>query len=319
VAGGRGSRGRSGGGALRAATLADGELRVVERPDPEPVADQVLVEVAGTGVNRADLLQRAGRHPAPAGWPSDIPGLEFAGTVVASGPDVRSLQPGARVLTREWLCAPAPQEVGLDEAGGVPEVFITAHDAMLVQAGLRPGERVLIHGVGSGVGTAAVQLAKAIGANTVGTSRTAAKLERARDLGLDRGVIAGEGMADEMGEVDVVIDLVGGSYLECDIAVAATNARIVVVGLLAGPKTTIDLGRLLRQRISIAGTVLRARPDHEKAAVTVRFVREVLPLFATGALRPVTERVLPLDEASAAYGLVESNETFGKVILAPGG
>lgn len=332
MAGGRGGGGRSGEDALRAATLADGELRVVERPDPEPVADQVLVEVAGTGVNRADLLQRAGRHPAPPGWPSDVPGLEFAGTVVASGPDVRSLQPGARVcgilgggghathvLTREWLCAPAPQEVGLDEAGGIPEVFITAHDAMLVQAGLRPGERVLIHGVGSGVGTAAVQLAKALGAHTVGTSRTAAKLERARDLGLDDPVLAGDGMADEIGEVDVVIDLVGGDYLDCDLAVAATKARIVVVGLLAGPKTTIDLGRLLRQRISVAGTVLRARPDHEKAAVTVRFVREVLPLFATKALRPVTERVLPLDEVSAAYGLMESNETFGKVILAPGG
>jgi NADPH:quinone reductase-like Zn-dependent oxidoreductase len=277
-------------------------------------------------------MQRIGRYAAPAGWPADVPGLEFAGTVVAVGPDVKALRPGANVcgilgggghathvLTREWLCAPTPQGVDLVEGGGVPEVFFTAHDAMLVQAGLRPGERVLIQGVGSGVGTAALQLAKAIGAHTVGTSRTPEKLERARDLGLDHGILARDGMAGEIEEVDVVIDLVGGGYLECDLAVAATKARIVLVGLLAGHKATLDLGRLMRQRISLTGTVLRARPDHEKAAVTVRFVREVLPLFAEGRLRPVTERVVPLEAASDAYALMESNETFGKIILAPGG
>jgi NADPH:quinone reductase-like Zn-dependent oxidoreductase len=277
-------------------------------------------------------MQRAGRYAAPPGWPADVPGLEFAGTVLAVGPAVRALEPGtavcgilgggghgSHVLTREWLCAPAPRGVDLVEAGGVPEVFFTAHDAMLVQAGLRPGERVLIHGVGSGVGTAALQLAKAIGAHTVGTSRTPEKLERARDLGLDDGVVAHDGMAAEIGKVDVVVDLVGGGYLDCDLAVAATKARIVLVGLLAGRKATLDLGRLMRQRITLTGTVLRARPDHEKAAVTVRFVREVLPLFAQGLLRPVTERVFPLEAASDAYALMESNSTFGKVILAPGG
>jgi NADPH:quinone reductase-like Zn-dependent oxidoreductase len=265
------------------------------------------------------------------GWPSDVPGLEFAGTVVAAGPDVKALATGARVcgilgggghathvLTREWLCAPAPEGVGLEEAGGIPEVYITAHDAMLVQAGLRPGESVLIHGVGSGVGTAAVQLAKAVGAHTVGMSRTPAKLERARDLGLDRGVEASDGMAAEIGEVDVVLDLVGGRYLECDLAVAATGGRIVIVGLLAGASATIDLGRLLRQRLSVTGTVLRARPDHEKAAVTERFAREALPLFADGGLRPVTDRTFPLAEVAAAYRLMESNDIFGKIVLTPG-
>jgi NADPH2:quinone reductase len=325
-------RRRSRGSLLKAVRVSDGSLEIVERADPSPAADQVLVDVAGAGVNRADLLQRAGRYPAPPGSPADVPGLEFAGTVAAIGPDVRTLEPGARVwgilgggghasrvLTREGLCAPVPARLELAEAGGIPEVFVTAHDAMLVQAGLCPGERVLIHAVGSGVGTAAVQLARAIGARTVGTSRTAPKLDRARELGLDEGVLAGDDMAARIGDVDVVIDLVGGSYLECDLAVCASKGRVMVVGLLAGSSATLDLGRLMRGRASVTGTVLRPRPDHEKAAALARFAREVVPLFERGLLRPVTERMLPLEEAAAAYDLVGSNVTFGKVVLTPGG
>jgi NADPH:quinone reductase-like Zn-dependent oxidoreductase len=223
------------------------------------------------------------------------------------------------VLTRASLCSPAPGNVDLAEAGGIPEVFVTAHDAMLVQAALRPGERVLIHGVGSGVGTAAVQLAHAIGATTVGTSRTASKLERAKELGLDEGVLASEEMAQRIGEVDVVVDLVGGDYVATDVRVCAPSGRIVVVGALAGSSATLDLGLVMRRRLSVRGTVLRSRPDHEKAAAMARFAREVLPLFGSGAIRPVTHERLPLDAAPDAYDLVGSDRTFGKVILTPGG
>jgi NADPH:quinone reductase len=287
------------------------------------------VRIAGAGVNRADLLQRAGRYPPPPGWPEDVPGLEQAGTVVAVGPWVRSLAEGDRVfgilgggghathvLTREWLCAPVPEGLDLVEAGGVPEVFFTAHDALWVQARLRPGERVLIHGVGGGVGVAAVQLARALGASTVGTSRTESKLERAGALGLDEGLLAGDGMAERIGMVDVVLDLVGGNYLATDLAVCDTRGRIVIVGLLGGSTAKLDLGLLMRRRMTLIGTVLRRRPEHEKAAATVRFTREVVPLLAAGRLRPVTERVFPLAQANQAYDYLASNESFGKVILA---
>ncbi|MGH2819421.1 MAG: zinc-binding dehydrogenase [Actinomycetota bacterium] len=288
----------------------------------------MLVEVAGAGVNRADLLQRMGRYAAPPGWPQDVPGLEFSGIVVEAGPSAIARKPGDRVFgisgggaqaahlaIPESLCVPAPEGMDLVEAGGIPEVFVTAHDAMLVQAGLRPGERVLIHGVGSGVGTAAVQLAHAIGAVTVGTSRTPAKLERAKELGLDEGVLSGDGMAERIGEVDVVIELVGGGYLETDLRVCRTGGRIVIVGLLAGPTAELDMATLMNKRLSVRGTTLRLRPDHLKAAALERFAREVVPLFGRGLLRTVVEAVMPLDEGQDAYDLVASDRTFGKVIL----
>ena len=259
-----------------------------------------------------------------------MPGLEFSGVVAATGPDVRDLQPGARVfgilgggghathvLTRESHCAEVPESLDLVDAGAVPEVFVTAHDALLVQAGLRPGERVLIHAVGSGVGTAAVQLARAVGAITVGTSRTQDKLRRAAELGLDQGVVAGGDMS-AVGDVDVVLDLVGGDYVAADIAACRERGRIIVVSLLAGSACEIDLAVVMRKRLTIMGTVLRARPPHEKAVAMRRFAREVVPLFERGALRPVIERVFPLSEAPEAYDLVGSNRTFGKIVLAPG-
>jgi NADPH:quinone reductase len=288
------------------------------------------VEVAGAGINRADLLQRAGRYPAPPGAPADVPGLEFSGTIGAVGPDAIPWRKSDRVfgilgggghsthvLTRASLCAPVPDALDLVEAGGVPEAFMTAHDAMLVQADLRPGERVLIHGVGSGVGTAAIQLARAIGASTVGTSRTPDKLEKARELGLDEGIRAGDDMAERIGEADVVIDLVGGRYLEVDVACARRGARIVIVGLLAGARAELDLAALLGRRVTVRGTVLRTRADHEKAAVTAAFAREVVPLFDREELHPVTDRVMALADGHEAYDLVASNGTFGKVVLAP--
>lgn len=315
---------------MKVLAISDGKVSLVERPTPKPVADQVLVKVAGTGINRADLLQKMGRYPAPFGWPADVPGLELAGTVEASGDRVRDLQVGDRVfgivgggahsthaLTTEALLARVPDDMNLIPAGGVPEVFVTAHDAMLVQAGLRSGERVLIHGVGSGVGTAAVQLAKSIGAVTVGTSRTPDKLERARSLGLDEGVLASEDMSGAIGEVDVVIDLIGGDYLETDVSVVRSEGRIVLVGLVAGASARLDLGLLLNKRVSLRGTVLRARPDYQKAAAMTAFAREVVPLFATGTLRPVIDRIAPLAAADDAYGAMASDATFGKIVLAP--
>ena len=286
--------------------------------------------IAGSGVNRADLLQRRGRYAAPPGWPADVPGLEHARTVTAVGDSVSQLRVGQKVLgivgggahathllTPESLCAPLPEELDPVVAGGVPEVFITAHDAMVTRAGLRSGERVLIHGVGSGVGTAAVQVARALGARTVGTSRTPAKLERAAELGLDRGVLADEHMAEGIGEVDVVVDLIGGPYLEVDVEVAATRGRIVIVGLVAGATARLDMGAVMSKRLTIAGTVLRSRPDHEKAAAVAAFAREIVPLLESGIVAPVVERTMPLARAREAYDLMESNATFGKVILTP--
>ena len=195
---------------------------------------------------------------------------------------------------------------------------MTAHDALVARAELRPGERVLVHGIGSGVGTAALQLARALGATTVGTSRTQQKLDRARDLGLDHAVLAGDDMADRIGEVDVVLDLIGGDYVATDVTVCNPKGRILVVGLLAGSSASVDLGTVLRHRLTIAGTVLRSRPEHEKAVVTARFAAEVVPLLERGVLEPVIDTVLPLEAAAKAYELVASDQTFGKVVISMG-
>lgn len=311
--------------------IADGELRVEERDTPTPEGDQVLVEVAAAGLNRADLLQVRGAHPAPSGWPADIPGLEFAGTIAAAGSGVTSFSEGERVfgiigggghathlITPQNLCAHVPVGLDLVTAGGVPEAFITAHDALVTQGGLRPGERVLIHGVGSGVGTAAVQVARALGASTVGTSRTPDKLERARGLGLDSGVLASDAMAEDIGEVDVVIDLIGGDYLTTDVEVCRLRGRIVIVGLLGGPEATLNLGALMRKRLCVRGTTLRARPDHEKIMATRAFEREIAPLLGSGSLEVVRDKTFSLDEAPAAYEHMASNEGYGKTIIEMG-
>lgn len=315
---------------MRAAAIRDGALVVEERPDPSPSADEVVVEVTGAGINRADLLQLAGGYPAPHGWPQDVPGLEVAGRVVATGDRVTRVAAGdlawgivgggahaTHVLTTEGLLAPVPDGIDPIEAGGVPEAFVTAHDA-LERAGFRAGDRVLVQGVGSGVGTAAVQIVKACGGSTVGTSRTPDKLERAKALGLDEGVLAGDDMVEAIGEVDVVLELIGGDYLAADVRVCRPKGRIVVIGLIAGSSAELDMGLVLRKRLTIAGTVLRSRPQHEKAAAVASFDAHVAPLFADGTLRPVIDRVMPLDEIAAAYDVLSSNASFGKVVLAPG-
>ena len=313
---------------MRALVISDGELRVEEQPTPAPEADQVLVEVTAAGLNRADLIQLRGLYPAPPGWPPDIPGLEFAGTVAGTGSGVRALREGDRVfgivgggahathlVTKEELCSPVPDELDMLNAGGIPEAFITAHDALVTQGDLRPGERVLIHGVGSGVGTAAVQVARLLGATTVGTSRTETKLRRAEELGLDQGVLASESMSDEIGEVDVVIDLIGGDYVVTDVKVCRLRGRIVIVGLLAGAKTTLDLGAVWSKRLTIRGTSLRARPNYEKALAARAFEREVLPSLGRGDAQVVVDNVFLLDDARQAYEYMLSNEGFGKTII----
>lgn len=313
---------------MKALVVRDEKVALKELPTPEPVADEVLVRAAGSGINRADLLQVRGGYPAPPGWPDDIPGLEVAGTVAAVGNKVVRVKVGDRVfgivgggghathvLTRESLLAPVPENLDLVTAGGIPEVFLTAHDALLSQGGLRAGERVLVHGVGSGVGTAAVQLIRALGATSIGTARTTAKLERAAELGLDEGVKASADMAPEIGEVDVVLDLLGGAYVALDVRVCRPRGRIVLVGLIAGGTAKVDLGLVLRKRLTITGTVLRSRPEHEKALATAAFAKSVVPLLKRGALAPVIDRIIPLAQAQDGYDAMNANETFGKIVL----
>jgi NADPH:quinone reductase len=323
---------------MRALVIQEGGRLVIEdRPVPEPAADQVLVRVSGAGINRADLLQRAGRYPAPPGVPADIPGLEFAGTVEAVGSVVAHPGPGDRVMgivagggQAEYVavaaahCARVPDTLDLVGAGGIPEAYITAHDAMVVQGGLMAGRRVLVHAIASGVGTAALQLARCLGATVAGTSRSKDKLDRAAELGLDHPILAPSGfdpaaLAAEItaaaGPIDVTVDLLGGPYLGVDVAAAAPRGRIVIVGLIAGARAELDMGALLAKRLVVRGTVLRSRPSGEKADATHLFEGQVMPLLGRGALRPVIDAVVPLAEAERGYDLVAADRTFGKVVL----
>jgi putative PIG3 family NAD(P)H quinone oxidoreductase len=327
---------------MRALAIRDGSLAVVEREIPTPGPDQALVRVHGAGLNRADLVQRAGHYPAPPGVPADVPGLEFSGVVEALGADARGIVVGEPVFgitgggaQAEYLtvpaahCAPVPAGLDLVEMGGVPEAFITAHDAMVTQARVAVAEWVLVHAVGSGVGTAALQLAKAFGARVYGTARTPDKINRCRELGLDDGSVpptteTGALDVDALawsileatdGGVDVVLDLVGGAYVAADIAAAKLKGRIVCIGLVAGASAQLAVGALMSKRLQLMGTMLRARDLREKADATDAFVRDVVPLLAERRIAPVIETILPLEHAVEAYDLLASDATFGKVIL----
>lgn len=302
----------------------------------EPGPEEVRVEVAAAGLNRADVLQRRGFYPAPPGVPEDVPGLEYAGVVSAAGSAVRHLEVGARVMgvvgggamatqlvVHEREAIPVPEGMDLTDAAAVPEVFLTAHDALFRQGGLGLGQVVLVHAAASGVGTAAVQLASAAGVATVGTSRTADKLERVKELGLDHGVVVEEGQfADAVLEAtggrapEVVIDLVGAAYLKDNVKVVAPQGRIVVVGLLGGAKASLILPLVLSKRIQLRGTVLRSRPIEEKIALAQDFARDVLPLLASGRVRPIVDSVVPMEKVREAHDRMESNATVGKVVLA---
>jgi NADPH2:quinone reductase len=311
-------------------------LELREVPTPEPSRGEVRVRIHATAVNRADLLQRLGMYPAPPGSPRDIPGIEIAGEVDAAGENVTEWKPGDRVFGivggggyAEAIAVPArtlariPDGMSYVDAGAVPEAFLTAWDGMVDQGGLAAGETVLIHAAGSGVGTAAVQIARAIGARSIGTARTSAKLDRARELGLDEGIVVdgSASFADEVRArtggrgVDVVVELVGGAYVAQDLACMAHKGRIVVIGTMGGVRVDFDLAVLMRKRVEVRGTMLRSRPLEEKILTALALDRHLAPLFARGALKPIVDRVFPLRDAAEAHRAMQSNETFGKVVL----
>ena len=322
---------------MRAAVITrPGEPEVLEIQDvemPQPVGDQVRVRVRASGINRADLLQRAGGYPAPPGSPSNIPGLEFAGEVEAVGPLVRSWKVGQRVmgiaggggqaeyiLSHEGLLVEIPENLDFVQAAGVPEVFITAHDALFTQAGLRMGERVLIHAAGSGVGTAAIQLAHAVGATTFGTSRTASKLERAKELGLDVG-LSDQNFAAEVNRlthgagVHVALDFMGASYIAQNLEALTTWGRLVFLATIGGAQANVNLALLMGKRIQMRGCTLRTRTLEEKLTVTRLFATQVVPLLAKGLVKPIVEQVYPLHEIAAAHTAMGENRNFGKLIV----
>jgi len=313
-------------------------LEVCDVPDaPSPTADRVRVRVHAAGLNRADILQRMGRYPAPPGYPQEIPGLEFAGEIVDAGDEARRWKVGQRVFgitgggaQAEFVTVPEntlaeiPSNLDWAGAGSIPEVFMTAHDALFTQCHLQMDERVLIHAAGSGVGTAASQLVRAAGAVAYGTSRTPAKLARAKEYGLtDSIVVANNPMqfAEAVSRwtnnagVNVILDLVGGAYLKANLASLSTKGRLIFVGTTGGAKAEIDYSAVMRKRLRIIGTSLRPRSIEEKAMATQLFTQHVVPLLASGEVRPVIDRVFKIDEVRAAHQRLESNESFGKLVL----
>ena len=312
-------------------------LAVEERPRPQPASDEVLVKVRASGLNRADILQRRGHYPPPPDAPVDVPGIEFAGEVEAVGNNVAMWRSGDRVfgmtgggahaefiVTHERTLVAIPPNLDWIAAAAVPEVFITAQDALITQAKLRARQRVLIHAVGSGVGLAALQLVRALGAIPFGTSRTGEKIARAAALGLENGIALENGLApladavkrwtDGRG-VDIALDLVGGPYVTATLPLMATKGRLIVIGTIAGRSADLDLGTLLRKRLMVRGTVLRSRPLEEKILATRTFAEQVVPLLARGVVRPVVDRRFPLAEIGAAHRYLESDASFGKVVL----
>ena len=313
-------------------------LEVREVADaPQPTSDRVRVRVRAAGLNRADILQRLGRYPAPTGYPQETPGLEFAGEVESVGEDARRWKVGDRVFgiiggggQAEFVTLPenhvakTPPNLDWAQAASIPEVFMTAHDALFTQCGVKMGERVLIHAAGSGVGAAAIQLVRAAGAFAYGTSRTADKLERAKDFGLVDSVVVGDDpmtFANTVKQwtgdkgVDVILDLVGAAYLKANLEAIGSRGRLIFVGTTSGAKAEIDYGVVMRKRLRIMGTSLRTRSNEEKATATRLFAKQVVPLLASGAVRPVIDRVFKMEEVRAAHERIESNESFGKVVL----
>jgi NADPH:quinone reductase len=311
--------------------------RVQDVPEPVAQRGEVLVRVRAAALNRADLLQRRGLYPPPPGYREDIPGLEFAGEVAALGAGVTGWKVGDRVMAiasgeaqAEYVLADPfmllriPEGISFVDAAAVPEAGITAHDALVTLGGFRSGGTALVHAIGSGVGTMALQIAKAMGGSVIGTARTADKIEKAKALGLDHAILLPKEdpkFAEEVKRitgkrgVPVVVDFVGAPYMPENLASVAPQGRIVVVGTMGGPKATVDLGVLMRARASVVGTVLRPRPLFEKIQATQAFARDVMPLVAAGRVKPVLDRAWPAAEVQAAHEQLERNDSFGKVVL----
>jgi putative PIG3 family NAD(P)H quinone oxidoreductase len=308
-----------------------------EQEEPAPGPEDVLVRVHASALNRADVLQRMGRYPAPPGVPAQIPGLEYAGEVVRCGSRVSLWRTGERVMglvaggahaeyvvAHERTALRIPPALSWEEAAAFPEAFLTAYDALFTRGGLRPGEALLLTAAASGVGTAASQVASCAGARVIGLSRSADKRARLTSLGvahaLDpatpdlpaavRSLAAGAG-------ADLALDLVGGPGIATLMEALAPRGRLVLVGLLAGTRADIDLARLLSRRLTMVGTVLRSRPLEEKIALAQEVTHTLLPLLAAGRIRPVIDRVVPMAEIARAHAALERDETFGKIVLRP--
>jgi NADPH2:quinone reductase len=310
-------------------------LEMQEKPTPAPGVGQIRVRVHASALNRADLMQREGNYPVPPGVPADIIGMEYAGEVDSIGPAATLWKTGDRVMGivgggahAEFLCVhereaiPVPRALTWEDAAAIPEAFLTAYDALFRQLDLQMGETVLIHAIGSGVGTAGLQVARAGAATVVGTSRSAPKLQRAKELGLDLAIDASSGnwvekvnTAIGSEKIHAILDLVGGAYLEGNLRVLALRGRMIVVGLTSGSRAELDMGTILRKRLLMIGTMLRSRPLEEKIALARDVSEHLIPLFDAGKLKPVVDRVLPFEKIRAAHELMHSNETFGKIVL----
>jgi putative PIG3 family NAD(P)H quinone oxidoreductase len=305
--------------------VRDGELTIEDHDDPEPGSGEVLVRVHAAGLNGADMMQRRGLYPAPPGSPQDIPGLEFAGEVVGLGPGSRRFSEGDRVMAivggggqaelvtvHERVAMPVPDGVDWPEAGGIPEVFTTAHDAVFTQAELHPGEHLLVHGGAGGVGTAAIQLAIASGARVTTTVRNESLRDQVAEFGAN--VIDPEGF-EEHGPFDVILELVGAPNLPTNVKSLATDGRIVVIGIGAGAKAELNLGALMGNRGRMMASTLRARPLEEKAITARLMERSVLPLIASGAVKVPVHATYPLDQATEAYEAFAAGGKLGKIVL----
>jgi NADPH:quinone reductase len=310
---------------VRAVTIRENELVIEEHADPEPGTGEVLVRVHAAGLNGADMMQRRGLYPAPAGSPQDIPGMEFAGEVAAVGGGAERFAMGDEVMAivgggaQAELCVaherqlmPLPRGLGLVPAGGVPEVFTTAHDALFTQVELRPGEHLLVHGGAGGVGTAAIQLARAGGVRVTATVRDRDLRSEVAELGAT--VIACEGFG-EHGPFDVILELVGAPNMPENLQALATRGRIAVIGVSAGAKSELNLLALMGKRARIQGSTLRARSLEEKALAARAVEHEVLPLFESGALVVPVAETFPLEQAAAAYERFTAGGKLGKIIL----
>lgn len=310
---------------MRAVTIADQQLSVAEHPDPAPGAGEVLVRVRAAGLNGADMMQRRGLYPAPPGAPADIPGLELAGEVLECGPGASRFSPGDRVMAivggggqaelavvHERILMPVPEILDWTAAGGVSETFTTAHDAVFMQAGLRVGERLLVHGGAGGVGTAAIQLGHAAGARVSATVRNPDHRDAVAALGAE--VIAPEGFA-EHGPFDVILELVGAPNLPENVSALNVGGRIAIIGIGAGAKAELNLGALMGKRARIQASTLRARPLEEKALTARAMERSVLPLFAAGRLRVPIAATYPLARAQEAYDRFAAGGKLGKIVL----
>ncbi len=307
-------------------------VEVEERPDPHPGSQDVLVHTRFAGLNPADLIQRAGHYPAPPGSPSDVPGLEVAGSVVARGADVIGLTEGDRVfglvggggladrvVVHERCVTPIPKRLGEPEAAAVPEAFITAHDAIAVQASLRPGETLLVHGAAGGVGSAAVQIGLLLGARVLAVVRSDDAASFVKGLGAETIEDAGFaestlGLTDGRG-VDVILELVGAPHFPGNLSALAHKGRIVVVGIGAGQEVSLPLRVLMQKRALVRGTTLRARPLEEKAQAVRAFEREVVPALVSGRLRPIVDSIFPVSDVRTAFDRLASPGKTGKVLV----